>query len=85
MWEKIRTLLGLVSWFRADVKTIVMVLDLAIMAFKLLKGEIEQAIFNAHIDSINEAVAKAKQGKLEDRLKGGSDVEDNFNRHAPKP
>lgn len=83
MWEKIRTLLGLIAFFSKDAKALVMVLDLTIAAFKLLKGEIEQAVFIAQIEKINAAVQEAKQGKLEDRLKGGSDVEDNFNRNAP--
>lgn len=33
------------------------------------------------IEDINDAAAKAKEGSLQDRLKGGQKVENNFNKH----
>lgn len=51
-------------------------------AYLFIKGEIEEAQFNERIKEIKEGTDKAQTGELTDRLEGGQDVEDHFNRHV---
>lgn len=52
--------------------------------FEFAMGAIDKAIYDSRIQKIHDAVSKAQTGKLEDRLEGGSDLEDIANRRAPK-
>lgn len=65
-----------------NIWALIQLINTLVTAFQWLSGQIETAQFHSRMNSIKDAVAKAKQGKLEDRLKGGKDVQDNFNRHA---
>lgn len=53
--------------------------------FLFLKGAIDLAQFTARMSANREAVKKAQEGSLEDRLKAGKDLENQSNDHAPKP
>lgn len=65
-------------------KSIVEIIRIFLWAIKFFKGEIDEVIFKGHLKKIRKAIKRAKKGSLEERLKGGQDVEDNFNRRAPK-
>jgi len=68
----------------ATFKSIIEIIKIFLWAVKYFKGEITEAIFNHKIKSIRKAIKKAGEGSLEDRLEGGQDVENNFNKHGPK-
>jgi hypothetical protein len=57
-------------------------LRLLIAAIMYTYGYIQREQFEGHLRDIDEWAKKAGEGKLEDRLEGGSGVEDNYNRHT---
>jgi hypothetical protein len=65
-----------------NIWALIQLINTLVTAFQWLSGQIETAQFHSRMNSIKDAVAKAKQGKLEDRLKGGQELEDSFNRNA---
>lgn len=52
--------------------------------FEFLMGAITQAVYESRIQNIRDAVKKASEGELKDRLEGGRELEDIANRRAPK-
>jgi len=66
----------------ATLKLIIEAIKLFLWAFKFIKGEITEAAFRSRVKKIKKAGEKAGTGNLEERLQGGRDVEDNFNRHS---
>lgn len=61
---------------------LIQLINTLVTAFQWLSGQIETAKFHSRMEDIKNAVAKAKQGKLEDRLGGGKELEDSWNRNA---
>ena len=66
----------------ANVKAVIEFIKLFLTFYSYVAGRIDQAVFHSRIEKIKTAVQKAQTGALADRLQGGSDVEDNFNRHS---
>lgn len=52
-----------------------------IQLIQFLAGQIEEAQFLDRLKKIKGATDKAQEGELDDRLDGGKEVEDGFNRH----
>lgn len=52
------------------------------IAISYVFGAISRAVFAQRLEDIHKSVTKAKTGELEERLKGGQEVEDNFNKHT---
>jgi len=63
-------------------KAIIQLISVLITTIKWMQGTISLAQYNKRINKINTAIKKAQTGELPERLEGGKDVEDNFNRHA---
>lgn len=61
---------------------IIQLINTLVTAFQWLSGQIETAQLHSRMSSIKDAVDRAKQGKLEDRLEGGKELEDSWNRNA---
>lgn len=61
---------------------LIQLINTLVTAFQWLSGQIETAQFHSRMAAIKDAVDRAKQGKLEDRLKGGKDLEDTWNRNT---
>lgn len=53
-------------------------------AIEWVIGAITYAQYQARLSKIDENVKKAKAGKFEDRLEGGRELEEAFNRHVNK-
>lgn len=61
---------------------IVKILEVLVIAISYVFGVISRVALEQRLDSIHKSVTKAKTGELEERLKGGKEVEDEWNRHV---
>lgn len=53
-----------------------------IQLVQFLADKIDEAQFNERMRKIKQGTDKAQNGELDDRLDGGQDVENGFNRHT---
>lgn len=65
-----------------NIGAIIKILEVFALAVQYVWGLIDRARFQARLEAIDKAVAKAKEGPLEERLKGGQDLEDEINRNT---
>ena len=62
-----------------NISAIIKILEVFALAVQYVWGLIDKARFQARLDAIDAAVSKAKEGPIEERLKGGQDLEDEIN------
>lgn len=66
----------------SNIKAVLEFLKILVEIYRWVGGEITDHIFQSRIVKIKTALLKAQTGTPEQRTDGGSDVEDNFNRHT---
>ena len=66
------------------IKDLIFVIKTIVLVYKFIYDKIEYSKFQKEIRAIRLAIKKAKTGSLNDRLEGGQDVQDNFDRFTRK-
>jgi hypothetical protein len=63
-------------------QAVIYLLKTLVEALRYISGQINAIEFNTRLNKIEKAVNRAENGPtINDRMEGGRDVEDNFNRH----